>query len=59
MYIDRDYLLKLTTRRPIIAEFKNGTRAEYTTDVLQLLFTDPEVVNVTAADTGEIIFCTL
>lgn len=59
MYIDRNYIITLNEQRPILAEFKNGRKVEYTTDILNLLFTDKEVVCVSDLDTGEIIFCTL
>lgn len=56
MYIDNSYLAAVTIRRPIIAEFTSGQIANYTTDVLHLLMSDPEVVCITAEDTGEIIY---
>lgn len=41
---------------PIIAYFRDGTEAEYTTDVFFLLVTDPDVVNIVNGITGEVIY---
>ena len=41
---------------PITAYFKDGTSAEYTTDILNLLKTDKDVTCITDGETGEIIF---
>ena len=40
----------------ITVYFKDGSEAEYTTNILDLLKTDPDVVTITDAETGEIIF---
>jgi len=43
-------------RRRINATFKNGQTATYTTDVYRLLVTDPDVLRVTDAETGELMY---
>lgn len=40
----------------IIATFKNGRKIRYTVAVLGLLATDPEVLEVMDAATGEILY---
>jgi hypothetical protein len=40
----------------ITVYFKDGTQADYTTAILELLKTDPEVDTITSATTGEILF---
>ena len=40
----------------IIAYFRNGNSATYTTNILNLLKTDPDVIDIIDAETGEIIF---
>ena len=59
MYIARDYITNLTSRREVVAIFKNGRRVTYTTDILNLLFTDREIDTVYDLETGEVIFCIL
>ena len=59
MYIARDYITSLTSRREVVAVFKNGRRVTYTTDILNLLFTDREIDTVYDLETGEVIFCIL
>lgn len=59
MYIARDYITSLTSRRDVVAIFKNGRRVTYTTDILNLLFTDREIDTVYDLETGEVIFCIL
>ena len=59
MYIARDYITSLTSRREVVAIFKNGRRVTYTTDILNLLFTDHEIDTVYDLETGEVIFCIL
>jgi len=59
MYIARDYITSLTSRREVVAIFKNGRRVTYTTDILNLLFTDREIDTVYDQETGEVIFCIL
>lgn len=59
MYIARDYITSLTSRREVVAIFKNGRRVTYTTDILNLLFTDREIDTVYDLETGEVIFCIL
>lgn len=41
---------------PITAYFKDGTSAEYTTDILNLLKTDKDVICITDGITGEVIY---
>ncbi len=57
MYIARDYIVSLDGRRDIVAKFKDGREATYTTDVLNLLFTDKDIDTVYDLETGEVIFC--
>lgn len=57
MYIARDYIVALDGRRDIVAKFKDGREATYTTDVLNLLFTDKDIDTVYDLETGEVIFC--
>ena len=59
MYIARDYITSLTDRREVVAVFKNGRRVTYTTDILNLLFTDRDIDTVYDLETGEVIFCIL
>lgn len=59
MYIARDYIVALDGRRNIVAKFKDGREATYTTDVLNLLFTDNDIETVYDQETGEVIFCIL
>jgi len=59
MYIARDYITSLTSRREVVAIFKNGRRVTYTTDILNLLFTDREIDTVYDQETGEVFFCIL
>lgn len=40
----------------ITVYFKDGTQADYTTAIIDLLKTDPEVDTITSATTGEILF---
>lgn len=39
----------------VIATFKDGRQVKYTQSVLPLLMTDPDVITVINAETGEII----
>ena len=41
---------------PITAYFKDGTVADYTTDILYLLKTDKDVFCITDGITGEVIY---
>ena len=41
---------------PITAYFKDGTSADYTTDILYLLKTDKDVICITDGETGEVIY---
>ena len=41
---------------PIIARFRDGTEAEYTTDIFFLLVTDPDVVDIVDGTTGEVLY---
>jgi hypothetical protein len=40
----------------IIVTFKNGTTANYTTQIYNLLVTDPAVEMIVSNETGEILF---
>lgn len=40
----------------ITVYFRNGSSAEYTTNIWGLLVTDPTVECITSAETGEILF---
>ena len=40
----------------IIVTFRNGKRARYTSAILELLESDPEVYEIMNAETGEILF---
>lgn len=40
----------------IIAKFKDGQTAEYTTAVFNLLITDPDTLWVISAETGEVLW---
>lgn len=42
--------------KKLTARFKNGTEALYTDRVLSLLMTEPTVVDIADAETGEILF---
>ena len=59
MYIARDYIVDLKERRDIVAKFKDGREVKYTTDILNMLFTDKNIDTVYDLETGEIIFCIL
>lgn len=41
---------------PVTAYFKNGTSADYTTDILDMLKDDNTVAFITDGETGEIIY---
>ena len=43
-------------RKEIIVEFKNGKKVKYTTDILNLLLNDPEVLMIMDANTGEVMY---
>lgn len=38
---------------PIIATFKDGTSAQYTSNILNLLKADSDIINIIDATTGE------
>ena len=42
--------------KTITAHFKNGTSAQYTIDIYNLLITDNDVECITDGETGEIIY---
>ena len=42
--------------RPIVAGFANGSTGEYTTEIFDLLKSDPATVYIYDAETGEIIY---
>ena len=42
--------------KEIIVEFKNGKKVKYTTDILNLLLNDPEVLMIMDANTGEVMY---
>ena len=45
------------TSAPVIrAHFDNGTSATYTTDILEMLKTEPDVWAITSEETGEVIY---
>ena len=41
---------------PITAIFRDGTRAQYTTNILSLLASDPDTECIYNSDTGEVLF---
>jgi hypothetical protein len=43
-------------RRPIIAIFDSGEGVQYTTDVLELLKTEPDVWAIQDYETGELLY---
>lgn len=45
-----------TTAPLITAHFTNGQTADYTTEILALLKSDPEVWAITSVETGEVIY---
>lgn len=47
---------KPSARCIIIAEFTDGTTAEYTENIINLLLTDTAVNNIADAETGEILY---
>lgn len=57
MYIARDYIVDLKERRNIVAKFRDGREANYTTDILNMLLTDEDIDTVYDQETGEVIFC--
>lgn len=54
----KDFMNIFTTApgNEITVYFKDGSEADYTTNILELLKADPEVNAITDAETGEIIF---
>ena len=42
--------------KKLIVRFKNGTEALYTNRIISLLMTEPTVVDIADAETGEILF---
>lgn len=49
-------IFNTTAGKPIVAIFKNGSRAEYTTNIFNLLTSDPDTECIYDAETGEVIF---
>ena len=49
-------IFNTTAGEPIVAIFKNGSRAEYTTNIFNLLTSDPDTECIYDAETGEVIF---
>lgn len=45
-----------TTAESITATFKNGTSADYTTDIFSLLVSDPCTKEIVSNETGEIYY---
>ena len=45
-----------TTAESITAIFKNGTSADYTTDIFSLLVSDPCTKEIISNETGELYF---
>lgn len=41
---------------PITAVFRNGTSAQYTTNILSLLASDPDTEYIYHSETGEVLF---
>ena len=45
-----------TTAESITATFKNGTSADYTTDIFSLLVSDPATAEIISNETGEVYY---
>lgn len=41
---------------PIVATFKDGTSAQYTSNIINLLKSDSTVKHITSATTGELLY---
>jgi hypothetical protein len=52
----KEALFGTLTGNPITAHFTNGTTADYTTAIWNLLVTDPDVEFITDGETGEILY---
>ena len=42
--------------KKIVAVFRSGRECEYTTNIYNLLITDPDIVTIYDYETGEILF---
>ena len=42
--------------KEIYGHFRDGRTVRYTAAIFRLLMTDPDVIGITGADTGEILF---
>lgn len=55
----RNFFIESLLQNPgveIIATFRDGSAAIYTTNIFNLLASDPEVENIINAETGEVVF---
>lgn len=49
-------IFKTKAGAPIVAGFKNGSTANYTSNIFNLLATDPDVEYIIDAETGEVLY---